>query len=276
MRGERQMEIGKSFLIQHFMDTLWMIRPDSLRNMTEVLLKKASEGYGGSFDLLQAEPKADKAGLVQRVGSVAILNVEGVMVPKASWLDSLCGFISTIELHNQFNILVNDPSVQRIVLYFDSPGGSSTAIFEFAESVFNARSIKEIVSFTDTCMCSAAAAVGFAADQVVATPSATIGSIGTYITLIKDKPESQDYDIHFIQAGDNKLFGSPSVPLSNDEVSFFKDMVDKHYELFTSNIAKFRNVTQDEVKATKASFYGASEAPEWMYDALADSNYVLS
>jgi len=269
------MEIGSSFLIQHFMNSVWLIHPEKLKTMTEVILQKVMDD--GSFNLLQLEPRNEKRSHVQKIGNVAILNIEGVLVPKASWLDTMCGFVSTIELQTEFEQLVSDPMVKRIVLYFDSPGGTSLCIPEFANSVYRARSEKEVVAFTDTFMCSAAYFIGSAAEQVVVTPSSIIGSIGTYISLIKEKPEKRDFDIHIIQAGDNKLFGSPDTPLTDDEVSYFQEKVDANYENFTAAVAQFRNVSQEEVKKTKASYYTSGEgAPEWLYDILADANYVLT
>lgn len=271
------MIIGNSFLIQHFMNSVWLIHPEKLKTMSEVLVKKATEDLDGSLNLLQLEPKEQKPTYVQRVGDIAVLNIIGVLVPKASWLDTMCGFVSTIELQNQFETLVADPTIKRIVLYFDSPGGASIAIPEFANAVYEARNEKEIVTFTDCYMCSGACYIGAAATQVVVTPSSIIGSIGTYMSLIKEKPETKEYDIHIIQAGDNKLFGSPGIPLTNDEVNYFQGKVNQNYETFTAAISQYRNVTQEEVKNTKASYYTSGEdAPEWLYDALADSHYVLS
>lgn len=271
------MVIGNSFLIQHFMNSVWLIHPEKLKTMTEVLVKKATEDMDGSLNLLKLEPKEQKPAYVQRVGRIAVLNIEGVLVPKASWLDTLCGFVSTIELQNQFETLVADPTIERIVIYLDSPGGISIAIPEFANAIYEARSEKEIVAFTDYYMCSAAYWLGAAAEQLVVTPSSIIGSIGTYISLIKEKPETNEYDIHIIQAGENKLFGSPDTPLTDDEITYFQQKVDQHYETFTETMAQYRNISQEEIKNTKASYYTSGEdAPNWMYDTLADVHHVLS
>lgn len=272
------MEIGKSFLVQHYMDTVWLMHPEKLRVMTDVLLKKAS---GSNFDGLLAlsqnsSSENERSGMVQRVGSTAILNIEGVMVPKCSWIDSMCGFVSTLTLHSAFNALVADPSIGRIVLYLDTPGGSSTGIPEFAESIFNARSEKEIVAFTDVVMASAGYWLGAAAEKIVSTPSAVIGSIGTYIPLIKYKMEGADYDVHYISAGENKLFGAPDIKISEAEVDYFKEKIAVHYTKFTDVISKYRGVSSEDVIGTKASWYSAEDAPTWMYDELSDSNYVLS
>lgn len=269
------MEIGNSFLIQHFSDAVWLVHPHKLRTMTEIILKKASD-YDGSLNLLQLEPKETKVDNVQYDGRTAVLNIEGVLVPKASWLDAMCGFSSTLGLHNQFNELVDNPKIERIVLYFDSPGGESTGIPEFAESIFQARSKKEIVGFTDVCMCSAAFWLGSATENLVVTPSSVIGSIGVYISIIKEKPESSIFDFHIISAGDNKLFGDPNVPITDEEIKFFQDLVNLNYKMFTEAVAKYRNINVEDVKNTKASYYTSADAPKWMYNYLGNTKMVLT
>lgn len=270
------MIIGKSFLIQHFMDAVWLIKPEKLKTMTEVILKKASD-INGSLNLLQFEKKeSSENSIIQREGKTAILNIEGVLVSKASWLDAMCGFTSTLDMNNQFNKLVEDDKVERIVLYFDSPGGETTGIFEFANDIFQARSKKEIVAFTDVDMCSAAYWLGTAAEQLIATPSSVIGSIGCYMSVLKEKAEQSTYDVHIIQAGENKLFGSQETVISDEEIAYFQERIDNNYEQFTNAVAQYRNVTQAEVKKTKASWYNSIDAPKWMYDEIGNSKMVLN
>jgi len=266
--------VGNSFLVQHFTDTVWMLRAEKLKIMTEVILNKVAED--GSLALLQAEPpKGEKIDVVQRRGDIAILNIEGVLVPKASWLDTQCGFTSTLGLHHEFNGLVQDSSVNRIVLYFDTPGGSMIGIEEFANSVFEARSKKEIVAFTDVEMCSAGYIIGAAAEHRIATPSACIGSIGVYTSIIKEKADKSDFDVHIVQAGENKLFGSPVIPMTEKELAYFQDRVDIAYEGMTKQISTFLEVSQDEVKGTEGSFYDASNAPEWMISELGSVDSIF-
>ncbi len=268
------METFNSFLVQSYMNALWDIRPDNLRTMTDVLLTKFTEGNINDLVQLQDKKPAEKQ-FVQRDGRMAVLNIEGVLVPKASWLDSMCGFVSTIQLHSLFKGLMKDDSLDRIILYVDSPGGAATGIFEFAESIYQARSEKEIVSFTDVQACSAGYALFSAAENAVAAPSASICSVGTYITVAKSK-ENSEFDVHLIGAGDKKLFGHPDLPISDDEVASFREKVDTHYEAFTNMVAKFRGVSQEDVKNTKADYFDAINAPEWAYDHLGDTDFILS
>jgi len=246
--------------------------------MSDVLLSKINgESFNSELlNLLQFESKQpSKKPYVQRHNDIAILNIEGVLVPKASQLDSMCGLVSTLELHNTYNELVEDSSVNKILLYLDTEGGATVGIPEFAESI--KQSSKETIAFTDIKMASAGYCIGSAADKIVATPSSTIGSIGTYMTLTKENKENKEtFDTYFIQEGDNKLFGNPKTPISDAELNYFQGKVKVHNDLLISTIANNRNVSADEVRNTKASYYMSANAPEWMVDVLADANYILS
>lgn len=278
------MEIIKnSFLINKFSDAVWFIKPERLRTMSSFLLGRVNdpEKMDKSLALLQLEDKKKSAINIQREGSTAVLNIEGVMVPKCSWLDSMCGFISTLELNMKFNELLEDNSVREIILYFDSPGGETTAVMEFAETVYSARNEKVIKTFTDTCMCSAAYFVGSASSEIICTPSAVIGSIGVYISLVKyignelTDGDGDKFQVHYIQAGDNKLFGNQFTELTETEKNYFQTAVDKMYDKFVSHVAKYRGVDKQIVIDTQGSHYDAADAPEWMVDTLADYKHLI-
>ena len=266
---------GNSFLMSKFTEAVWMLKPERLRIISNVLSSRFND-IDKSLNLLQLQDKKESTVKVERVGSTAILNIEGIMVPKCSWIDAMCGMTSTLELSMMFNELEDDNKVSDIVLYFDSPGGECTAIMEFAESVRNCS--KHVTTFTDTEMCSAAFAVGSAADKIICMPTSTIGSIGTYIGLAKyesfTEPASESIgnklNFVFLQAGNNKLFGNPHIAITEEEKSYFQSKVDSNYERFTKSVARYRNVSVEEVINTEGSHYEAIDAPEWMYDVLAD------
>ena len=270
------MEIGNSFLLRHYMDTVWAIKPERLQMINEVIVEKLQSG-SLELALSGSENNRSDSPYVERHGSTAILRIEGTLVPKCSWLDAMCGMVSTLELHNEFNKLVEDPTLQRIVLYIDSPGGAVVGVPEFAESIFKARSEKEIVSFVDVMAASGGYYLWSAAENAIATPSAIIGSVGVYTTIIKkNKNESDKYTTTIIQAGANKTFGHPEIELSTEEVNYFRESVESTYDKFTSDVARFRGVSQDEVKLTEASVYDAESAPSWMLTEVNNADYVLS
>lgn len=269
--------VKNSFIINKFSEAVWLMKPDRLKTMSDFIVNRINDfdELYKSLNLVQLQEKPSSLIDIQYEGSTAILNIEGVMVPKCSYIDSICGYVSTLEINRAFDDLVDDSRVERIILYFDSPGGEATAIGEFAEVVYEARNEKEIITFTDTDMDSAAYWVGSAASKIVALPSADIGSIGVYMGIIKFK-ENSFSEVIFMQAGDNKLFGSPYTGISDKEKAYFQEKVDNTYSKFVSAVSKYRNVSEEDVKKTQGSYYNAADAPEWMYDVLANYNYLFN
>ena len=71
-----------------------------------------------------------------------------------------------------------DPSVKGIMLNIDSPGGDLAGAVETASAVRSLAARKPVVAFVDSLAASAAYVVAAAASRIIATPSATLGSIG--------------------------------------------------------------------------------------------------
>jgi ClpP class serine protease len=252
-------EIGKSFLFHHFVNQLWHIRPETLEVMKNILLQKMD---GVKFEAVEQSEGGSSE--VVRSGTTAILNISGVLVPKASFIDSMCGMKGTHQLRAEFQALVKDPTVGRIVLNIDSPGGVGLGIMEFAEEIYEARGIKEIVAFVDTQAASAGYWLASAAEHIVCEPSAIIGSIGTYIIVTKESVDN----VHIFQAGTKKLYGSSVTPISEDETKYFESKVESANNKFLNAVAKYREVSVDEVRNLQAGYFSADEAPAWLYTEL--------
>jgi ClpP class serine protease len=268
-KGEKQMETFDSLLHHQFTNAEWTILPQRLEVMKDVLLEKVLSGSVNRGEAMMKSPN------VERNGSVAVLNIEGTLVPKGSWLDSVCGFESTLQLHQHFKALVADPSVERIILHVDSPGGISTGIEEFADSIFEARATKEIVGYTNTMAASAGYWLLSACENIIATKTAGLGSIGTYVVVPKNEGE-KDEKLYIFQAGAKKLYGAPNIAMTQEEIDYFSNKVAVGNERFLQAVAKFRGVEVEQVKNLEAEFFNAINAPSWLYTEIGDETNVLS
>lgn len=266
------MGIGKSYLMESFNNTLWMLDKGKLEIISDVLIKKL---HRESLALSRVESKPKEGSDIQMYSSnIAILNVEGMLLPKCSYLDAASGFQSTFQLQEDYKSLIDNPAIERIVLYVDTPGGASIGIPELANDIYESRKIKETVAYVDIKAASAGYYLASACEKIVCKPSSVIGSIGVYMALIKKT--NLDYKVNYIQYGDKKVFGATDTEESHEEVLFFQERIDAMGEEFTSDIAKFRSVTQEVVKQTEAAFYTSKDAPSWMFDEIADSSILFN
>jgi signal peptide peptidase SppA len=259
------MGIGNSFLLQSLVDSVWAMNPTTLNTLSSVVVEKV---INGSVSRVK-EPSAEEEELVvEQQDGVAVLNISGVLTPQASYIDSLCGMESTLDLHQRYKELVADSSVKRIVLLVNSPGGVITGIQEFAETIYNSREVKETVAYVDVQSASAAYWLASACEHIIVQPSATIGSIGTYILVPKNKMSDQDYTMHIFQAGKKKLYGFSDAEMTSEEEEYFSSRVQKANADFLSAVAKHRDVSVEEVKNLEAGHFMAKNAPKWLYSKI--------
>lgn len=266
------MEIGNSFLLKSFSNSVWCIKPSALDNMVKVINSKyANDPKIFAALIMDKGIKNEKNDIISKQGNTAIVNIEGTLVPKCSWIDSMCGLVSTLEIISQVEKLELDYSIENVIYYLDTPGGIVNCIGELAELINN--STKNTIAYTDNMACSAGYVIAASTKKFYAMPSAEVGSIGACVTLIKEKNTELDYFI--MGEGEQKLFGNPNVPVTSNELDFYKDKVHESYEWINNTVAKFRNVDIESVKSTKSGYFMASVAPEWMIDGQMTSSELF-
>lgn len=244
------MEISKRHLVklvQAYSEACWMLEKNKLDLITSVFLSILN-GSSQVNSLEDSEENEFKPDYVVKNG-VGILEIEGMLLHKASYLDAMCGMVSTTNLHEIFIKMTKDTNVKEILLYFDSPGGEVTGIFEFQETINN--STKKVVAFTDSMMASAAYVLASGANEIIATPSAIVGSIGVISQIVKEIG-STNYQTYSIYAGKYKAYGSSNTPLKEDELDYFQKKVDRVYEKMVTSIAISRGIDVNSVKENQA------------------------
>ena len=159
--------------------TPWAILPEKLQQIQSVLALRSQgvripkEEIAARIGMPRTQPAPATA------GKVSILNIYGTISPRLSAMQDASGGVSAEAISKAFAESVNNPDVSAIVLNIDSPGGAVGGIAELSKQIYDARGKKPIIAVANGQMASAALWIGSAADEVVATPSATdIGSYG--------------------------------------------------------------------------------------------------
>ena len=159
--------------------TPWAILPEKLQQIQSVLALRAQgvrvpkEEIAARIGMPRTQPAPVSA------GKISVLNIYGTISPRLSAMQDASGGVSAEAISKAFAESVNNPDVSAIVLNIDSPGGAVGGIAELSKQIYDARGKKPIIAVANGQMASAALWIGSAADEVVATPSATdIGSYG--------------------------------------------------------------------------------------------------
>lgn len=186
--------------------------------------------------------------------SMAVIPVYGILAKNASWMEQTCMGVNDINpIGTALQQAMDDKSISTIVLDIASPGGQVTGIRELGRQIDAATQIrgKTVYAFTDERAASAAYWLASQADEIYNTPSATIGSIGTYLAWLDEtvKMQLEGVRLEFFGAGKHKGMGLPGKPLSNEDRQLLQSRVEEINGWFTSAVTSKRpKVTADTMQ----------------------------
>jgi signal peptide peptidase SppA len=220
------------------------ILPDKLASISELIeLSIAGERFTAEEIALRIGPQRAAGRDLAQSDSIAVLDLFGVIAQRSSMMAETSGGTSTIAYGKVFDEALADPNVKAIVLNVDSPGGSVSGVSELASKIYAARGQKPIIAVANSLMASAAYWIASAADEVVAAPSAYVGSIGV-ITMHRDASaayKKEGIKPTIISAGKYKAEANDTGPLSEEALAAIQDRVDKAYSRFASAVAQHRS-----------------------------------
>jgi len=268
----------KSLLLTAVLDTPWAILPTKLTAIVGLLARHAAGERLSADDVaaVTARPTAPRA-----PGAVAVLPLFGTLAPRANLMTENSGGTSLERFTQAFRSAVISGDVRAIVLDIDSPGGAVAGVEELAADIYRARGIKPIVAVADHLAASAAYWIATAADEVVMSPSAEVGSIGVFAAHedVSRALETAGVTTTLISAGKFKTEGNPYEPLSAEARAAMQTRVDEYYTMFTKAVARGRGAKIDDVRAGfgEGRVVGAREALRLgMADRVATLDEVIA
>ncbi len=229
---------------------VWAMMPEKIEYFAEAIAE---------VNAAEVEALADKVALrssTQNYGSTAVLPLYGPITQRYGLFTHLMGGTSADHFGLAFDAAINNPSVSSIVIDVDSPGGNTYGITELANKIRKARGSKPIIAIANSLCASAAYWVASAADQLYATPSADVGSIGV-LCLHSDFSQSfKNSGIKntfiFADGSPFKVEGNQYEPLTDEARTQMQNEVNEVFEQFVADLSKNRGVS----KATVRTDYG--------------------
>lgn len=231
--------------------SVWAIEPNKAMEIANLLALRASNGVGPGYDGAAAAGPANRQ-VDGRRGAIHVLQVHGTIFQRSNMMSSMSGGASMEQFGKQFADAAADENAAAIVMDIDSPGGVVSMVEETAEQIFAARRAdRPIIAVANTTCASAAYWLASAADQIVAPPSANVGSIGVY-TMHDDLSKMMDekgVSRTFVFEGSRKVEGHPFAPLDDSAREAMQDKIRSTYRSFTGNVARNRGVEVAVVRA---------------------------
>jgi signal peptide peptidase SppA len=233
------------------------IHEPTYRALAEVLeLRKR----GRTFTLEEA---AGHAGLVARApapsrqaagaggGMVAVLPLIGFMSHRGGLFSLLFGGTSTAALTADVQRAAADPTVSGLLIVVDSPGGEVAGVEELAAAIADAATVKRVTAVVDGLGASAAYHAISAASEIVASPSALLGSLG--VMAIHDDVSGALAEAGIkrtiVTSSRFKAEGNSAEPLGAEARAELQRQVDSFDAMMIARIAAGRRVPVDRVRA---------------------------
>lgn len=227
----------------------WLVKPSFHQSMVRQFLSHINAGSMPDINVNEM-PDVNNA-LTNNDGSpIAVIPVDGIIGKHLSMLETACGGCDVDEIKDQLQAAASDPSVSKIVLYFNTPGGTVTGVAELAELITEINAQKQCVAYTDTLCASAGYWLMSQCSLAYAAPSAEVGSIGVYSLYLDETRalEQEGVKVNAISAGKYKLTGAPFKPMTDEEKAMLQADVDKVYARFKSAVTTNRNIADADMQ----------------------------
>lgn len=251
MRGTEKMKY------QHVVQTVfgqpWMIRHETLDTIAALVRFRVE---GGALSDAEIRERVDAAvagprGGARPMGPVGVIPIYGVLMPRANLMTEMSGGTTYAGIRAAFRQALEDETIGSILFDVDSPGGTVGGLEELATEIREARGRKPIVAIANSMMASAAVYLASQADEVVASPSAEVGWIGTVTvhTEFSKADASAGITTTVIRNPAGKYGGNEFEPLSDQARAELQQAVDDYSAQFHAAVAKGRGVPVSKVKS---------------------------
>lgn len=243
------MDNNRSYILRAFVETPWAILPAKLAELQEIVMRHVS---GEKLDAEEVQARIHGAARPpeRRVDNVAVLPLFGTIFPRANMMTEYSGGTSAEHFGAQLSRLLDDPTIDAIVLDVESPGGQVGGIGELSKKIFEARGRKPIVAVANHFMASAAYWIASAADELVVSPSGEVGSIGVFAVHqdISEALAQAGVKMSIIKEGKYKAEANPFQPLSDEARDAIQERVSEIYNTFVESVARNRGVEPAAVR----------------------------
>lgn len=246
------------YLDRDHCDIIGHLREIATTNVIEVRAAFASR----RLDMLAAygfEPPEQRKPFAF-AGGAAIIPITGMLVNRINWSSASATGYDFIR--GQLRCALADPDVSQIVFDVDSNGGLVSGCQELAAEIFASRDVKPSTAVVDARGYSAAYYLASAASRVVCTPSGGVGSIGVAAVHVDLSAALENFGIKvtLIHKGDEKVDGNPYAALSDRARASIEKDIGYHYDSFVEAVARHRDMSESDVRATEAGCFSAKEA----------------
>ncbi|NCC41461.1 MAG: S49 family peptidase [Gammaproteobacteria bacterium] len=247
--------------------TPWAITAEELERICTIAVRENDSPDAVAARL--GRPLENARTVTERDGT-AIIPITGSIFRRANLFTEISGATSVEVLATDIQAAIDSPSIARLVLHIDSPGGQATGIGDLAALIH--ASPKPIIAFVEGIAASAAYWLASAADRIVVSSGAMLGSIGVVASF---RPE-KDAPTKIISSQSPLKQAGPDTEPGRAEI---QRVVDALAAVFIGDVAAYRNTDPQTVAETFGRgglLVGADAVAAGMADAVGTLETLLA
>ncbi|MFN4046223.1 MAG: signal peptide peptidase SppA, partial [Acidilobaceae archaeon] len=195
------------------------------------------------------------------VSYVAVLELQGVIDYEKPLLG---GALTPKDVRGLVDVVRGDPAAKAVVLVVNSPGGTAAA-FEVYEIVKELARDRVLVAYITGYGTSGGYLVTLPAREIIAHPTAFVGSVGAVAVLVNLRGlyEKLGINVTTVKSGDLKDVGSPYKNLTENDLSVIQSLINDVAGVFASIVREHRGEKiRDWNEILRASIYSGRKAKE--------------
>lgn len=207
-----------------------------------------------------------------QVGSTFVIPVTGMIGKGLSPYEAIGA--TDVEVLDDWIDQAIAANPKQIVFNINSDGGTVDGVEELASKI---RGLKiPTIAFSAGSMNSSAYWIGSAADRVVVSPSASVGSVGVYavITDVSEQAKALGISVKVFRSDELKGIGIPGTQVTSAQEAYLQKSVMDTANTFKANVKMKRKMVA-EADLTGASISGREAAMKGLATGLVDSFKVL-
>lgn len=220
-------------MIQTILDAPWAMSEEGLK-----WLLSLAECDTTALSTMAGKRAPDSFRATIRNG-IAIVPVHGPLFKKANFFIDLFGASAYDQLIQDIHTLARNPDMSAIVMDIDSPGGEASGIAELADSVYQLRGRLPVHAYIGGTGASTAYWLASAANQIHASETAILGSIGVQTATHTGRSQGE---IKFVSAQSPNKNRDPSTEEGAAEV---QRVINDLAAVFNNSVARNRGISTD-------------------------------
>jgi ClpP class serine protease len=241
-----------------------VVLPAGIAATDHVAFQNGRPSLGVVGDSLGRAYQSRGRGVLDMVGNVAVIPIEGTLVHKGGYVGSSSGETSYEGLRTQVVAARSSSAVAGVAYEVDTFGGEAAGVFDLADEMARLSREKPTLAILTDFALSAGYLLASTARQIIMPEFGRAGSIGVirmHVDMSR-KLENDGMRVTMITAGKRKADGNPVQPLPADVAEAWRADAEAMRQVFAGRVGQYRGkrFSAAAALATEAADYSAADA----------------